>query len=351
MLDKKDVQWWVLEAQKHPESATDLIRILADRLAFLDKQNEELRGELITLRRKAHGPDDATDVGLLQERIQQLENALRQGRTGQRSLICAGDRIEVNGPLNEGPAREMPGDVSILVCDALAKLLIITDEAQAFSIALDDLPVPQDGPALLGNPNNVASILDQGTIERSRFLALLSQNGYDYSVLAGTVQQAAKRREKLIRNLIPGDPIVLAVPSYNGDLLAVSHKGRWARFAEKSVAGSGSLAMELPKGDSLIGILALSHDLDLILISEDGRLFVRPSADLKARRVGLQGGMLLKGQSLRGVAAGEELTVLTRRGKEIVVRAAELPFKAQTEAGTPLPCLATDDSVLAFTAR
>src|SRR5439155_19468473 len=128
-----------------------------------------------------------------------------------------------------------------------------------------------------------------GTTDPSRSLAMPSQNGHVSSVLAGTVQQAAKRPDKLIHNLIPGDPIVMAVPSYNGDLLAISHKGRWARFAEKSVAGSGSLAMELPKGDSLIGMVALSHDVDLILISEDGRLFVRPSADLNARRVGLQG--------------------------------------------------------------
>src|SRR5262249_22032520 len=115
--------------------------------------------------------------------------------------------------------------------------------------------------------------------------------------------------------------------------------------------GTGSLALELPKGDSLVGMVALSHDVDLMLISEDGRVYVRPTAELKARRVGLQGGMLLKGQSLRGIAVGEELTVLTRLGKVIAIRAAELPFKAQTEAGAPLPGLAADDSVLAFTSR
>src|SRR5215510_14853109 len=87
MLDKKDVQWWIAEVQKHPETATDLVRMLADRLAFLDKQNEQLRGELITLRRKQLGEVVSADITSMQERIQQLEAALRQGKTGQRFLL------------------------------------------------------------------------------------------------------------------------------------------------------------------------------------------------------------------------------------------------------------------------
>src|SRR5215813_3426504 len=96
MLDKKDVQWWIAEVNKHPESATDLVRMLADRLAFLDKQNEQLRGELTTLRRKQLGEVVSADISSMQERIQQLEAALRQGKTGQRLLLYARDRIEAN---------------------------------------------------------------------------------------------------------------------------------------------------------------------------------------------------------------------------------------------------------------
>src|SRR2546430_9819220 len=100
MLDKKDVQWWVLEAQKHPDAATDLIRMLADRLAFLDKQNEELRGELITLRRKQRGEAPDSEVSALRQRVQELETALRQNGVGRRLLIYAADRVEANLPLD-----------------------------------------------------------------------------------------------------------------------------------------------------------------------------------------------------------------------------------------------------------
>ncbi len=353
MLDKKDAQWWIAEVQKHPESASDLVRILADRLAFLDKQNEELRGELIALRRKQLGVSPSADVTAMRERIQQLEVALRQSRSGQRIIVYARDRVEINTGLDvaqkEGLGREMPGDIALLLCNALANLLIVTDNSQVFSLAYNDLPTADDSPTMLGNPNNVASILDQAALERSRFLALLSGNGYVYSLIVGKVAQAAKRQEKLLRNLIPGDPIVAAVPSYNADLFAVSEKGRWIRFPEKVVAGTGSLVMELPKGDRLVGLTPLVTDSDLLLLTTDGKLFLRLSTDFKVRRPGTSAGMVLRGQSVFGVSSAPEITILTRLGKLLTVRAAELPFKASTDMGIPLPGLEPGDSVLTFT--
>ena len=356
MLDKKDVQWWVLEAQKHPESATDLIRMLADRLAFLDKQNEELRGELTTLRRNQRVEASTAEIAGLQNRVRDLELALRQGGTGQQILVYAEDRIESSASLKtvqtDGIGRELSRGVSMLVCCPAAKLLIITAESQVFSGSLNDLPVPENnGPAMLGNPRNVAAIIDQTAFERCRFLTLLTCGGYVYSLLAGSVNTIAKRQDKLVRNMIPGDPVIAAIPSYNADLFAISEKGRWTRFPEKSIAGAGSLAMELPKGDTIAGLVPLSQDRDLLFLSNDGKLFVRPSHDLKTRRApGASGGMLFKGQSMRGVAVGDELAILTRKGKLLTVRAAELPFKAQTETGAPVPGLSGDDTVLAFTA-
>ncbi len=355
MLDKKDVQWWVQEAQKRPEAAIDLVRVLADRLIFLDKQNEELRGELITLQRKQRGDSAGVEVNALQKRVQELEAALRQNGIGERLLIYARDRIEANVALaaaqEHGLGRELPADVSLLLCDPAAKLLTVTEESQVFSISLGDLPATTDGPALLGNPDNVAAILDQATFEEHRFLALLSRRGYIYSLLVGTVNQVARRREKLLRNMVPDDPIIAAIPSYNADILAVSQKGRWTRFAEKTIAGAGSLVMDLPKGDMLAGIVPLNRDSDLVLLTSDGKLFVRPSAELPNRKApGSSAGMLLKGQNILGVLTGRELFVLTRLGKLITVPLNELPFRARTDSGYSLPGL-NGDSVLVFAAR
>jgi len=355
MLDKKDAQWWILEAEKHPDSAVDLIRMLADRLAFLARQNEELRGELITIRRKQRG-EGAVEVESLQQRIRDLEAALRQNGSEYRLLIYAADRIEANLPFSAAQLpqldRQLPGDVALLVCRVAAQLLIITGESQVFNVTLGDLPMPEGSPALLGNPRNVATILDQAVFERCRFLTLLTEKGYVYSVLAGTVAQAAKRQDKLIRNLIPGDPVVAAIPSYNGDLVAVSQKGRWTRFPEKAIAGSGSLAMELPKGDALVGVVSIVRDVDLVFLTTDGKLFVRSTKDVAARKSpGASAGMALKGVLIQGVVTGDDLTVLTAQGKVLTARLNDLPYRARTDTGAALPGLPDGDSVLAFAAQ
>jgi hypothetical protein len=342
-----------LEAQKHPEAAPDLIRMLADRLAFLDKQNEEQRGEIIMLKRRLRGSESGTDVEALQRRIQTLEEALRRGSHERYALVYASDRIELNQPLNAAQPlrRTLPDDVRLTLCAPAASLLIVTTESRVFNITLDDLPAPQDGsgPAALGNPRDIAAILDQAVFERCRFLTLLSQSGYVYSLLAGTINTIASRQEKLIRNLIPGDPLIAAIPSYNGDLFAISRRGRWTRFSERTIAGSGSLVMDLPKGDTLAGIISLAGNADLIFITEDGHVFARASAELAPRKVpGASSGMLFKGQTLLGVTTSREFTLLTRQGCLLTIALDKRLGTARTEAGLALRELPAGDSVLTF---
>jgi hypothetical protein len=355
MLDKKDAAWWMQEAQKHPESAVDLIRTLADRLSFLDKQNEELRGDLITLRRQKVGASAAThpDVTALQKRIQELEKALNGTGVDQRVLLYARERIEANQPLDavreNGFGRTLPIDLSLLITRPGANLLIITEDARAFSVTSGDLPVPTDAPAVLGNPNNIAVILDAVNFDGCRFLSVLTSRGYVYSLLLGTVMQAAKKGDKLIRNLIPDDPVVAAVPSHNADIFAISQKGRWTRFPEKSISGVGSAAMELPKGDIVAAITSLSEDTNLCFLTSEGKLFVRNTNGLATKRgPGASSGLLFKGVTVFGVTNRPDLTILTRRGKLLEVKVSTLAHRAQTDTGTPIPNLAADDAPLSF---
>lgn len=356
MLDKKDAKWWILEAEKHPDKTADLIRLLAERLTFLDRQNEELRGELIALQRKQRGVTqtaDGGDLGNLHRRVQELESALRQSGTERQLIVYSKSRIEANLSLNaaqqDGVGGEPSGDASILVCSATAKLLVITGESRAFSVGVGDLPVPTNGPAIIENPRDVVAILDQAAFDQCRYLTLVTERGYAYSLLAGTIARVAARQEKLVRNLIPDDPIKIAIPSNNADLFAVSRKGRWLRFPEKAIAGTGSQVMELPKGDKLAGMMWLGTEGNLIFVTEDGKVFVRSSTELACRKVmGRSAGILFRDQAILGVAASGELNVLTRGGKLITLQSSALPYRAQTEDGVMLPSLAPGDAVQSF---
>jgi hypothetical protein len=357
MLDKKDAAWWMQEAQKHPEAAVDLIRTLADRLAFLDKQNEELRSDLIGLRRQRIGAGASAanhpDIAALQKRIQELEAALNGTGVEQRLIIYARERIEANLPLDEvrenGMGRTLPIDLSLLLTKPGANLLIITEDARAFSLTVGDLPVPTDTPATLGNPNNICVILDAASFENCRFLTVLTSRGYVYSLLLGTVMQVAKKGDKLIRNLIPDDPVVAAIPSHNADLFAISQKGRWTRFPEKSISGVGSAAMELPKGDIVAAITSLSEDMNLCFLTTEGKLFVRNTTGLATKRgPGASSGLLFKGVTVFGVTNRSDLAIITRRGKLLEIKVSDLAYRAQTDTGTPIPGLEADDAPLSF---
>src|SRR5271166_104287 len=95
MFQEKDIQWWISEVQQHPDSASDLIRALGERLTFLDKQNEELRAEVIALRRgKRSG-----DVESLSRHIDDFENS-RRGPAERRLLVYKRDQIVFNGSVN-----------------------------------------------------------------------------------------------------------------------------------------------------------------------------------------------------------------------------------------------------------
>jgi hypothetical protein len=210
-------------------------------------------------------------------------------------------------------------------------------------------------PARIENPRNVIALLDQVVFERCRYLTLVSQRGYVYSLLVGTVNRIAGRQEALIRNLVPGDPIVAAVPSNNTELLAVSRQARWVRFSERAIGGAGSLALELPKGDTLAGVAWLESDSVAIFPTADGDVFVRRAVDLPARATpGKSAGMLCRGRTLLGVAVGtpsQTLIALTRCGALLTIALNNLPYRAEGDEGAPLPGLAENDAVIAFTVR
>jgi hypothetical protein len=97
--------------------------------------------------------------------------------------------------------------------------------------------------------------------------------------------------------------------------MVLSRMGRWTRFAERSVASTGSQSMEVPKGDSFAGLTTLSQEANILFLTVDGKVFVRPSQDLKGGKTpGVSRGMLAKGQSFVGIGTGDTLTVITHQG-------------------------------------
>jgi DNA gyrase/topoisomerase IV subunit A len=349
--NKKDAQWWILEAQQHPERAADLIRILAERIAFLDRQNEELRGELIALRRKGSS-SDSTQVQELQDQVSALESTLKQVGSVRQILAYSKGQILVNGSLDSAiqtglPAWATASVTGAVVTVATARLLAISSESRAFLIKRSDLPVPEESAVPVENPRDIVTYLDQSVFDECRYLVLVSQSGYVYSILAGVAMRAAQRQENLLRNLIPGAPIVAAIPSNNADVFAISRQGRWLRFPENAIAGSGSRVMELPKNDSVAGLTWLSDaHAYLFFVAADGRLFARETRDLPAKRaIGRSAGVLLTNVEVVAVGRGTDLIAITRHGKVIHQPLKQVNGRALTATGLQLSGTTPDDPI------
>jgi DNA gyrase/topoisomerase IV subunit A len=354
MLDKKDAQWWILEAQQHPEKAQDLIRLLADRLAFVDRQNEELRAELITLRRKGQSIVANPEVGSLQRRVQELEQTLKQGGNGARHLlIYEKGRLIVSQGLNAAQdqgvgALTASSPLQMLIANASARLYAIGADSRIYTINYNELPAPTDHPITLDAPRDIIAFLDQAAFETQRYLVLVTQGGYAYSVLAATLGRLAGKQEKLIRNALPGDPVIAAFPTNNVDLLALSLRGRWIRIPEKALGGTGSQFFELPKNDRFATLTWISSETTLYFLSADGRLFKRPSSDLPARRVpGKAASALFGDREMVAVGSGTSALALASNGALIPIDLTQLPARAEGENGYALPELPSGGRILA----
>jgi len=341
MLDKKDAQWWVLEAEQHPERATDLIRMLAERMAFLDARNEELRGEVIELRRKGRGANmaPAANLGALQQRVEELETRLKDGGAARHLLIHDGNRLFANVSLQTAQidgVGELPKGARMLVMSSAARLYAITADTRVFSVPVSELP--QGETVTLDAPKDIATFIDQSIFESSRYLVLVTRGGTLVSTLAGNLARFAAKGEKILRNMLPDDPIIAAYPSGNADLLLVSRLGRWLRFPERALGSTGTQGMTLPKDDALAGLVWVTDEAPLYLVTASGRLFMRHTRDLPAKKApGRATGQLFSGQEIIAIGKGTELLTVTPEGGLSLLSLTSVPARAETDAGYTLP--------------
>lgn len=349
MLDKNDVRYWLNELEKHPETAADLVRMLADRLALLDKQNETLRGELIAAHRDNLRAGSTTEprTSALEAQVQALQAMLPP--SALHLIVFDQTRILYHAPadsLKPNPDRDWPSTANALFVPSGGALTILTPTTHVFQIGQANLPAVQDQPIAIGNPKQVTAIFDSSVFTRQRFLLLVSQRGYIYSALSASLAISAKKGEPLLRNLVPDDPIIAVVPSDNADVLCISHAGRWARFPQRSIEGVGSIALNLGKTDQFAQVCSLVSETILTFLTDDNRLFARQSAGLTAKKSpGHANSALFPSVHLTGVTTNSEFTLLTNHGQQIRMKAADVLRRA-TESGYSIPGLAVSERVI-----
>ena len=157
MIRKSDVQWWVLEAKKHPESAPAIIKELAKRLVELDTENEHLREKIIRLQRRAPAALPSDEVKALQRRVESLQSLLDSKESVEAYVVFLSDRLQsARVPLSQ--AREMArqgrpvldkrallGLRCLLLARPHDELLLLTSKGRGLKVQLSDICLLTDG--------------------------------------------------------------------------------------------------------------------------------------------------------------------------------------------------------------
>ena len=371
MIRESDIQWWVLEANKHPEAAPQIIQELAKRLVELDAENERLRGELLRLRDRSptHGTD--TRVEILQHKVDTLQDILQRKESTDASLVLLSDRLQaLSVPLlraqelaTEGQSVLDPRAVLSLHSGAWAgpgdELLVLTNQGRGFRRLLADLPLLSDTGKWPAAPDEGLEPGERPTAllatgRPPRFWTIVTRRGYVQRLVRVACDQKMARGEPLLKSPVRRDGPVAIVSGDREDILVITRWGKAVRFAQRVIETQGSIALDLEPDDQVVAALALdgstgSEDIEILIATASGYAMRRKSGDVRARvRPGGAGKALIQAHDVLatfyglGTASEQELLFVTYGGSLVFASTQPLPLHERLSKGTLLHDLSRD---------
>ncbi|MDY6875595.1 MAG: DNA gyrase C-terminal beta-propeller domain-containing protein [Chloroflexota bacterium] len=366
MIRKGDIQWWVLEAKKHPESAPTIIEELANRLAELDAENERLRDKAIRLQRRAPAAAESAEVSALRDKVATLQALLDGEAYSEPSVVFLSNRLKsARLPLSrvQQLAREdqpVLGRQAMLAANCLLlaqphnELLLLTNQGRGFEVLLPGIPTLVEG----GNwPSAESQELAAGervtaavaVAKPPRFWTVVTRRGYVRQLLRIDFDRRVEQGDQLLASPFSNDSPVSLVNGDRGDLLLVTRWGKGVRFPQQAIEGQGSVALELESDDEIVAALRLLSDTNILVVTAAGYAIRRNTDRIEARsRPGGSGKMLVQAYDVLGLFPCEpqaRLLYLTYSGKLVLVPTADIPLHQRSSKGTRVRDFGRDPAV------
>jgi len=373
MIRKGDVQWWMLEAKKHPESAPTIIAELAKRLTELDAENEQLRDKIIRLQRRTPAAADSAEVNSLRRKVATLQgllNSLADGEAStEPSVVFLSDQLQsarmslsqVQRLAHEGrPAlgsRALLGRRCwLLLARPHDELLLLTNQGRGLKVLPSDLPSLVEGgdwPITEGQGVAVDERLTAAVAvaELPRFWTVVTRRGYVRQFIRIGFDRKLAQGDQLVESPFHNDEPVAIVNGDRGDLLLLTRWGKGVRFPQRAIAGQGSLALELDPDDGIVTALPLLSDTEILIVTASGYAARRDTARplFKARsRPGGAGKTIIQAYDVLGVFPYEpqaRLLYLTYSGKLAFVSTAGISLHKRSRKGTQVHDFGRDPAV------
>lgn len=366
VIRKGDVQWWVLEAKKHPESAPAIIEELVKRLTELDAENERLRDEIVRLQRRTPAAAEGTKVSALRRKVTRLQRLLDDEAPTEPSVVFLSDRLQsARVPLSQAQRLAQEGRPALgsraalgLRCMLLAgpqdELLLLTSQGRGLKMLPSDVPPlvegdnwpDTEGQRLAADERLTAAA---AVAEPPRFWTLVTRRGYVRQFLRIRFDRRLARGDRLIESPFHNDEPVAVVNGDRGDLLVATRWGKGVRFPQRAIAGQGSVALEVERDDEVVAALPLPSDIEILIVTASGYATRRDTRQFGARsRPGGAGKPLIQAFDLLGAFPCQprgRLLYLTYLGKLALVPMADIPLHQRSSRGTQVRDFGRDPAV------
>ncbi len=364
MIRKGDVQWWTLEAKKHPESAPAIIEELAKRLIELDAENERLRDEVIRLQRRtpAAAPDGQVDA--LRRRVSALQSLLDGEAAGEPALLLLSTQAQaLRLPLSR--AHQLP---QLLDGPALARLrrllllrpqdelLLLTSSGHGHKLTLRDLPLVAEAsswPTEACTPLPDSEWLSTAiAVSRPpRFWTLVTRRGFARQTIRLGFDRDLEQGQRLIDSPLRRDEPRALVDGDRGDLLIVTRWGKALRFPQRAIPAAGAPVIDLEPDDEIVAALPLPVDGEIVVVTAAGYCMRRETSPFAARsQPGGTGNTLLQAYDVLAAFPADlqgQVLFLTHSGRLVWVTVEEIPLHQRAGKGTPMRDFGRDPAVAA----
>jgi DNA gyrase/topoisomerase IV subunit A len=374
VIRKGDVQWWVLEAKKHPESAPEIIKELAQRLVELDAETERLRDEMIRLQRSAPAATDSAELSALRQKVTDLQTVVDNISEGQDpmqlSIFFFSHHLQsARVPLShvrrlmekeqEALNRQAVFGLRCMVPARLQdELLLLTSQGRGLKMQPSDVPSLAEGgewpvteTQTLGDDEQLAVAV--GVVDPPRFWTVITRHGYVRQLIHIYFDRKEAQGEPLVESPFHNDAPVALVDGDRGDLMVFTRWGKWTRFPHRAIDSQGSVALDLEPDDEVVAALSVESDTEILVATAAGYAMRRDTARLDARtRPGGAGKSLIQAFDVLGVFLYEPdggLLYLSYSGKLTFVSAEDVSRHERYGKGTQVGDLTRDPAVaLAF---
>ena len=367
MIRDSDVQWWVLEAKKHPESAPAIIEELAKRLAELDAENERLRDEIVRLQHRAPAAVEGAELSALRRQVATLQRLVDGEASAGPAVVFLSDRLQsarmplsqVGRLADEGrPAlggRALLGRrCLLLLARPQDELLLLTSQGRGLKLLPSDVPTLTEGEGwpvaegreLAADERLTAAV---AVAQPPRFWTVVTRRGYVRQFLRIAVDRGAAKGDPLVESPLHNDVPVAVVDGDEGDLLLLTRWGKGVRFPQRAIAGAGSVGLELDPDDEVVAALPLPSDTRILIVTASGYAVRRDTSRFAARsRPGGAGKSLMQAFDVLGAFPCDQQTrllYLTYSGKLALVSTADVPLHQRSGKGTRVRVFDRDPAV------